>query len=97
MKNIVELSLYVNGMNSNSNTIYTRLTKQCEDQFGTDYSLNLYDLKKDPAAAVNQNIMATPTLIRISPLPQLRVTGNLTNMRNVMLALKLLPGKIKGF
>ena len=93
MKNIVELSLYVNGMNTNSNSIYTRLTKHCEESFGANYSLNLFDLKKDRAAASKADILATPTLIRDYPFPQIRVTGNLTDIRKVILALKLLPGK----
>ena len=93
MKKNVELSLYVNGMNTNSNTVYTRLTKHCDDQFGESYSLNLFDFKKDPAMADKANILTTPTIIRDFPFPQIRVTGNLTNTHKVMLALKLIPGK----
>jgi len=93
MKNRVELSLYVSGMNTNSNTVYTQLTKHCDEQFGVNYSLTLYDLKKDPAAAEMADILTTPTIIRDFPFPQIRVTGNLTNTHKVMAELKLLPGE----
>jgi circadian clock protein KaiB len=93
MKNRVELSLYVNGMNTNSNSIYARLTKHCDDVFAGNYSLNLFDVKKDPGAAEKHRIIATPTLVRDYPFPQIRVTGNLTDIRKVMLTLKLLSGK----
>jgi circadian clock protein KaiB len=93
MNNRVELSLFVNGMNTTSNTIYTRLIKYCDEEFGRYYSLNLFDIKKETTEAENAGILTTPTLIRDYPFPQIRVTGNLTNIRKVMLALKLLPGK----
>ncbi len=93
MKKLVELSLYVNGMNTNSNAVYTRLTKQCEEEFGMNYSLNLFDIKKEPGIADKEQIFATPTIIRDFPLPPLRITGNLTNIRKVLLALKIIPGK----
>ena len=88
----VELSLYVNGMNTTSNLIFAKLIKMCDEQFGDSYKLNLVDLRKEPEAGIKEKIIVLPTLVREYPRPEIRVTGDLTKIKKVMLTLELLPG-----
>lgn len=93
MKQKIEFSLYVNGMNTINNQLFAKLLKQCDEQFGNNYALNLYDLKKDGSIADKENVLVTPTLVRDFPLPSIRVTGDLSNINKTLLALKVLPIK----
>ncbi len=61
-------------MNTNNNTFFTRLIKHYDDKFGNNYSLSLFDLKKNPVAGKKANILTTPTFFRDYPIPQIKVT-----------------------
>jgi hypothetical protein len=45
--------------------------------------------REDPEAAERARILATPTLVRSAPLPELRVTGDLSDPERVLIALEL--------
>jgi circadian clock protein KaiB len=56
------------------------------------YKLEIVDVLEQPARALQDNIIATPTLIRLSPGPVVRITGNLSNTSLVISALGLEQG-----
>lgn len=87
----IELSLYVKCMNKESNRLLAMLIKFCDQQFQENYTLNLHDLSKDPSPGRIHEVLVTPTLVREKPLPAIRITGDLSDIRKSMLTLKLLP------
>jgi circadian clock protein KaiB len=92
VKNKIELSLFVNGMNRKSNLILAKLIKFCDEKFEQDYKLNIYDVKKDPEIGLKSKILITPALLRNQPKPEIRIVGNLENIKKAMLNLNLFPG-----
>ena len=55
-----------------------------EDQIKAKYTLNIIDIYEHPELAIKENIIATPVLIRKSPLPETRIIGDLTDMKVVV-------------
>jgi circadian clock protein KaiB len=53
------------------------------------YSLEVIDVFKEPEIAERDKILATPTLIRVSPLPSRRLVGNLSDIKRVKYLLGL--------
>lgn len=53
------------------------------------YELEVVDVSSDPARAESARIVATPTLVRISPAPERRVVGDLSDWNRVIAALEI--------
>lgn len=53
------------------------------------YELVVVDVMADPAEAEAQQVLATPTVIRRQPEPERRVTGDLSDLESLALALGL--------
>ncbi len=58
-------------------------------ELGSGYHLELVELLKDPASALNDDILVTPTVIRCSPEPTKKIVGNFLDKKQVMFALGL--------
>lgn len=84
----ITLRLYVAGMTMRSEQALTNVLKFCEREFRGDYQLSVVDILEEPAAAENERIMATPTLVRELPLPRRRIVGDLTDEAALMSGLK---------
>jgi circadian clock protein KaiB len=41
--------------------------------------IEIVDVQREPARAARDRIMVTPTLLKVSPSPRLRILGNLSN------------------
>ena len=52
-------------------------------------TIETVDVVKDFAAAVQDNILITPTLVLVAPLPRVTILGNLSDHPKVLLALRL--------
>lgn len=81
--------LYVTGRSLHSQRAIENLRHICEDVLGSSYELEVVDVLEDPGAAEKDKILATPTLIRSSPLPTRRLIGDLSNTSAVITALGL--------
>ncbi len=57
------------------------------------YSLEVINVLDDPQRAQEDNILATPTLVRASPLPEKRVVGDLSDKDKLLSALGLTAEK----
>jgi circadian clock protein KaiB len=53
------------------------------------YDLAVVDVHERPAPILSSQVMATPTLIRTLPLPELRLVGDLSDAGKVLQALRL--------
>ncbi len=85
------MKLYVSGRSMRSDSAIANLELTLS-QFGIgDYELIVVDVQEDPQAAENEFILATPTLIKVSPQPERRIIGDLSNQPMVIRGLDLTP------
>lgn len=83
----MNLQLYISGMTENSILAIQNITKLCEKYPGDHINLEVIDIYKNPDAAVEQEIVFSPSLIRRTPLPKKTLIGDLSNTQKVILGL----------
>jgi circadian clock protein KaiB len=71
--------LYIAGESANSVLAQRNIKVFCDNHYGNDYQLKLIDVLLSPEQAWNDGVTATPMLLRISPLPQVKMMGNLSD------------------
>lgn len=79
-----EFDMYIAGRTPKSELTYYNLSALCEKYLGSKCIINIIDLLKKPQIAVEKQIMAIPTIIRIKPEPQRILIGDLTNTEVVI-------------
>lgn len=84
-------NLYIFGNTLKSKRALENLLCICEDNLKGQYELTVIDLLEHPDAAVTEKIIATPTLIKKTPLPAERIIGDLSNKKQVLERLHILP------
>lgn len=84
------LKLYVAGVTARSESALSNLRRICEKRLTGAYELVVIDVLKYPQLAENEKILATPTLVKETPLPQRRMVGDLSNEDLVLSGLKFL-------
>ncbi|TVQ88865.1 MAG: thiol-disulfide isomerase [Bacteroidetes bacterium] len=89
------LRLYITGTTSRSILAITNLKKICEEYLGGRYELEVIDLFQHPGLAMDEQIIAAPTLIKKLPLPFRRIIGDMSNKEKVLLGLDLRELKSK--
>ena len=85
------LRLYINGETPRGQRAKWELREFCEQHLKGQCELEVIDVSKNPAAAEEDKILATPTLVRIAPSPSRRMIGDFTNMERVAQTLELTP------
>ncbi len=83
----VRLRLYVSGNAPNSVRAIAHAKAICARQFASRYDLEIIDVLAQPLRALADDIIVTPTLIKLLPLPVLRVVGNVSDTSQVLRAL----------
>jgi circadian clock protein KaiB len=86
-KTALRLRLYIAGNAPNSLLAISNLKAICDEHFATGCVLETIDLLVHPAKALADSIIVTPTLIKVYPLPMMRVIGTLSDTSQVCLAL----------
>lgn len=81
------LKLYVTGDTIRSDRAISNLEKLCQENFLNEYKIHIIDVLKQPDIAEKEKIIVTPTLIRESPLPQVRIIGDLSDIKTVLMGL----------
>ena len=81
------LRLYVAGAAPNSLRAVTNLRAICDGQPAPGYELEIVDVLKHPRRALADGVLVTPTLLRVSPLPILKIVGSLGDKEQVLLIL----------
>lgn len=82
-------TLFVAGATERSDAARSNLRALCEARLMDSYELTVIDVMREPELAEEHHILATPTVIRLSPLPQRRVIGDLSDQGRAALALGL--------
>ena len=83
------LRLYVSGSTSKSALAVKNIKRICEQNLKNRYELEVIDIYQQPNLARDEQIVAVPTLIKRSPLPQRRLIGDLSNQKKVLVGLDL--------
>ena len=71
--------LYVTGATPGSSRAIALIKAFCEQFLKGRYLLEVVDVYQQPGLADEERIFATPTLVRMSPLPLRRIVGNLSD------------------
>lgn len=83
------LRLFITGATSRSVLAIKNLKQICEEYLKGRYELEVIDLYQNPDLALNEQIIAAPTLIKKLPLPFRRIIGDMSDMEKVLLGLDL--------
>lgn len=71
--------LYVTGRTLLSREAETNLRALCKGRLAGSYEIEIVDVLERPDVAEEEQIMATPTIVRLSPSPRVRVIGDLSD------------------
>ncbi len=83
------LRLYMAGNGPNSQKALVNLRSLCHEHLQGHCTIETVDVVQDFEAAVRDNILVTPALILVAPLPRVVVLGNLSDLPTVLAALRL--------
>ena len=81
--------LYFAGGAPNSLRALANLYALCRKHFPQSHRIQLVDVLTEPLRALAEGIVVTPTVVRISPAPQMQIIGNLSDEEEVLRALGL--------
>jgi circadian clock protein KaiB len=83
------LRLYVTGMTPRSTDAVATIKALCEEYLQGRYDLEVIDLYQHPQLAMDEQIIAVPTLVKKLPAPLRRLIGNLSDVERVLFGLDL--------
>lgn len=83
------MTLFVANGEPNSRRAQENLTRLCEEQMDDGYELYVVDVLEDFQAAIDCNVMVTPTLIVTEPPPGVTILGDLRDSERLREALGL--------
>jgi len=78
------LRLFVAGYTSTTEYILTTLQATLEQHLQHPYTLKVVDVYKHPEQAETDQVSATPTLMRVWPLPARRIVGDLDSIERIL-------------
>lgn len=81
--------LYLAGGAPNSVRAFANLYAICHKHFPGSHRIEVIDVLKEPMRALAEAILVTPTLVKLSPLPELQIIGDLSEEETVLRALGL--------
>ncbi|MGH9377643.1 MAG: circadian clock KaiB family protein [Terriglobia bacterium] len=90
-RNAYVLRLYVTGATPRSSRSILNIRSFCEERLLGRYHLEVIDIYQQPELAKNEQIIATPTLIKTLPQPLRRIVGDLSDRERVLAGLDLRP------
>ncbi len=85
------LRLFVSGLTERSRRSILSIKTICQENLRGKYDLEVVDIHQEPALARDEQIVATPTLVKMLPLPLQRVVGDLSDRDGVLLGLDIKP------
>lgn len=84
------LRLYVAGTSSRSRLAIVRARELCDGELSGRCTLEVIDIYQDPRRARDDQIFATPTLVRETPVPVRRLIGTLASSGRLLVG----PGSV---
>jgi circadian clock protein KaiB len=89
LKDKYVLRLFITGTTKKSVLALTNLKKICEEYLEGRYELEVIDLYQNPGLAIDEQIIAAPTLIKKLPLPFRRIIGDMSDVEKVLMGLEI--------
>ena len=81
------LQLYVSGMSANSMQAIGNIKRLCALYVKNGFELEIIDIYKNPSLAKEQQIIFTPSLIKLFPLPKKVFIGNMSDTKRLIIGL----------
>jgi circadian clock protein KaiB len=81
------LRLYIAGNGPNSLQAIANARAICDEHFAASYDLEVVDMLMHTNRALEDGVIVTPTLLKLFPLPAMRLIGSLSDSAQVRLAL----------
>ena len=88
---VVVMRLYIAGRAPNSVKAIANLEAICRQHLKDSYKLEIVDVCEHPRRALDDGILVTPSLTKLSPTPGANVIGNLSDTGSVLAALGVQP------
>lgn len=85
------LRLYVAGNTARSAKAIANLRQICETNLKDRFELEVVDIYQQPELVRDQQVIATPTLIKSLPLPIRRIIGDLAQPERILIGLDIRP------
>ncbi len=89
---LFKFRLYVAGDTSNSAMAIANLTAFCRAELAGRHAIDIVNVFREPRRALADNILMTPTLIKLEPAPMRRIVGTLSQTQPIFQALGLGAG-----
>ena len=83
------LLLFITGMSVGSTKAIANIKDICEKHLAGRYELEIIDIHKFPLSMFENDIIASPTLIKKSPAPTKKLLGDLSNRKKVLTILSI--------
>ncbi len=83
------LRLYVAGLSPRSQKAIENIKTICNKYLKDAYELIIQDIYQNPIIAVNNQIIAVPTLIKELPLPLRKFVGDMSNLEKLLVGLDI--------
>ena len=87
----LRLKLFVAGDSPRAREAASNLARVCEQMLPGEVVVETVDVLEHPDLADAYRILTTPTVVRDSPLPRRRATGDLRDAEQLLAALALFP------
>ena len=84
--------LYVAGDTLNSAQAKANLSALCRKNLPDRHEIGIVDVFREPKRALADGIFMTPTLVKLMPLPMLKIIGTLNQADSVLQAMGLESG-----
>jgi circadian clock protein KaiB len=81
--------IYIAGGAPNSVRALANLYAICRRHFPASHRIEIIDILREPMRALAEAILVTPTVVKLSPAPELQIIGNLSDEEEVLRALGL--------
>ncbi len=88
-QNSYAFRIFVTGTSLRSHRAAVNLRELCAAALGDGFEIELVDVLDRPDLAEEERIIATPTVLRLSPPPSRRVVGDLSDFKLAAAALGL--------
>lgn len=88
--------LYVTGATPGSSRAVAAIKAFCERFLRGRYRLEVIDVYQQAGRAEQERIVATPTLVKVWPLPSRRLVGDLDDPKRIQTGLGLTPATQAG-
>jgi circadian clock protein KaiB len=88
-KESIALRLYIASGTPNSILALQNIQSIIDDCLLNHHSLEIIDVLKEPSRAIDDGVLVTPSLVKLSPPPRISIIGNLSDRETVLHALGL--------